>query len=223
MHRIIPLVWLAACEPRPLIVDCTDAEAPSVVLTLEDADGTRVTDAWIRYEVAGEASECEAWGDGTFVCGFETLGEFTLDIRADGRRPVLETVQVDQGACHVNTVERTIQLERIGDFFAEDRAYLHQIIEDEEECANSWELYGMNCHMWAIFCADGDVEIVTTDIVNAGIYGIVDEAVVTELGGGDLPEHFAFDVASEDELVDREWGFSWLRDTTGEWTSPYCD
>jgi len=88
-------------EPTP----CTDEEAPSVVLSLIDHDGQRIPDAfaeWGRPDVDAPAYPCEELGS-DLVCGWEVSGMLEIFAAAPGYQPWLQTIEVEDDVCHVQT------------------------------------------------------------------------------------------------------------------------
>ena len=222
----LTLSTLTGCPSAPGPV-CTEEARSSVSLSVLRSDGAIVPDVAVTFTVDGGASTaCDDIGQGDFVCGFEIEGDFVISISAPGFIFAEEQVTVLADECHVISQVLTVLLEEevMQGRYDEPRAYYVQLIEDEEDCANSWPDFGMNCFQSAWFCPNGSVEIVVTDILNSGSYGIVNGEVQVALAfPGDMPSTFAFTVGQDDTLIDAA-GVVWQRDLTGERVGiPMCD
>lgn len=105
MTLLLPL--LLACTH----VTCTTESRWSVTVTIQDEGGSPRPDALVTYSVDHEEErECQSWGDGTFSCGEEQAGTFTIYADADGYSPAETTVEVGSDACHVQTEAVTLTL-----------------------------------------------------------------------------------------------------------------
>jgi hypothetical protein len=175
------------------------------------------------WRLGADSGYCLPAAEGEWSCDTNgSGGSVAITIRLSGHLPVTETVEVVVGDCDVPSVDVT--LESLGPFFEADRAYFIQHIPDPEECANSWELFGMNCYSTAVFCADGEAEVILTDIIWPGVYGVGEGEILGHYEGasGDIPEDLSFDVSSETALVDSEYGYSWSIDTEGRFAPSVC-
>ncbi len=113
MRIALPLCLIVAatgCVTEPLV--CTEEARSSVSLELVDESGSAISDAVVTYRVDGGAEEnCESWGDGGYVCGFEVEGAFEITSTRLGYGTDVFTVDVTADECHVETqvIERTLQ------------------------------------------------------------------------------------------------------------------
>jgi hypothetical protein len=99
--------------------DCTSDVAPSVLISVVDANGVSVPDAKVTYSVDGgpvAAAGCYARvnpGCGRWQAGSEEKGAFSLvATSADGAKTAKAEVLVTGGGCgsHVKTAETTLTL-----------------------------------------------------------------------------------------------------------------
>ncbi|MEO0602432.1 MAG: hypothetical protein AAF211_13400 [Myxococcota bacterium] len=106
----LALVLLTGCPPFQEF--CTLEARSSISLTVVDEDGFAIPEATASFTVGrGDAQPCDALGDpGSFVCGWEVAGEFTVTIEAPGFDTDTFTRRVESDECHVITevVERTL-------------------------------------------------------------------------------------------------------------------
>jgi len=98
-------------------VNCTAEEVPSVILSLVNTAGERITDAsagWGRPDADSAWEPCER-ADHNLVCGWEQAGVLEIEAHANGYLPWLGTVEVEDGACHVSTryIEVVLQEETL--------------------------------------------------------------------------------------------------------------
>lgn len=101
MRKLLPLfLALTACEEETA---CTTEAIGSVSVTVVDADGAAIPGATVTYTVDGGAvTACESpTNNGSFVCGWEVAGEFTVTASAPGLVAASQTVTVEAGECHV--------------------------------------------------------------------------------------------------------------------------
>ncbi len=215
----------SACTPP---VDCTTEARASVQVTLVDSAGVDIGEADVSYSVdgGGTFTDCEEVIANQWVCGWEVSGEIVVRAEAIGYVTAEQTVTVGADECHVigQTVELTLEDAVVAGQWEEPRSYFIQLIEDDDECANSWELYGMNCYQMAWFCPSGDAEMIVTDIINSGEYAIEDNEVFVEFPQpGDVASEWAFRIQDDDSLVD-QYGATWQRDVDFDIIgAPYCD
>lgn len=221
------LVTLAA-SGCPTEVDCTTEARASVQVTLVDDADVDITEADVSYSTdgGGTFTDCEEVIASQWVCGWEVSGEIVIRAEAVGYLTGEQTVSVGSDECHVigMDVEMTLEEAPVAGQWDEGRAYFVQLIEDDDECANSWDLYSMNCYQMAWFCPSGDAEIIVTDIINSGTYSIEDDAVSVEFAQpGDVAPLLTFTIQSDDSLVD-QYGVTWQRDVDFDVIgAPYCD
>lgn len=113
MRIAFPLsLFLAAtgCITQPVM--CTDMAVSSVSLELVDESGASIAGADVRYRVDGGAEQdCEDFGDGAYVCGWEEAGSFEITAEAIGFATETFALDVEADECHVETqvIERTLQ------------------------------------------------------------------------------------------------------------------
>lgn len=89
---------LVACEEE---VSCTTEAVYSVNVQLEDADGAAIPGATVQYSVDGSAfTDCDEFGDGSYGCGVEQAGTFTIEVDGNGAQDSAE-VDVEADVCHV--------------------------------------------------------------------------------------------------------------------------
>ena len=200
--------------------EAPDSSWLTVRLSADDALAVGPEDLIWRSET--EDGYCvDEDGDLSFRCDVPA-GSIALSVNVSGHRLVQQTVEVPAPACDVEMPTLDLPMESLGPFFAEDRGYTIQIIEDDDECARSWELYDMNCFMTAIFCADGDSQIMVTDITWDGLYAVDGDAILGEYEEGEIPADLGFSVVSDTEIVDTAWGMTWTWDPAGEFASYVC-
>lgn len=98
---------------------CTEMAAASLTLEVLDPQGGAVLDASVHYSVDGsDPTVCDAWGNGTYVCGYEVAGELTVTVEAEGYldAQTVATVVMDDVGCHVigQTASLTLEADSIG-------------------------------------------------------------------------------------------------------------
>jgi hypothetical protein len=114
MHRnFFPLVLLAAsvaaCSDDS--VSCTDIAVYSVTASVVNASGSPLDGATVSYSVdGGQSTPCEKLVPGTFNCGVEKSGTFTIVATYAGKI-ASATVAVDHNECHVITQKLTLTLQ----------------------------------------------------------------------------------------------------------------
>lgn len=103
MSRWLLLAFVPGCIFVFKDPPCTDLLAVSVTVTVEDDSGVVIPDARVTYRVDdGPVQACDAWGgDGSFACGFEESGAFTVRVEADGYTPFEDSFTVARDECHV--------------------------------------------------------------------------------------------------------------------------
>ena len=105
---LVGAVLLGGCDR---MLNCTTEARSSVSVTVRDEAGAVLSDADVSYTVdGGEPADCEGFGSGGYVCGWEQEGTFEITIRALGFAVDTFTVQVGADECHVisEAVERTL-------------------------------------------------------------------------------------------------------------------
>ena len=89
---------------------CTTEARSSVTLEVVDTMGNRITDATVTYSVDGGASKnCEPFPDGTYTCGFEEAGAFSITATR-GMDTHTHNLTVTSDECHVIGQNVTITL-----------------------------------------------------------------------------------------------------------------
>ncbi|MES2644837.1 MAG: hypothetical protein V4850_35445 [Myxococcota bacterium] len=237
-HRLAALLVLAACTGGASDKDDTGGETGGGDTDTPECDEivppgfdvwlTGVGDAVIgpedvRWNLGDTSGYCSLESDGRFHCDTGgASGAAELFINISGAHPVSLAVEIEEFACLFPQI--LVTLEHIGAAFAEDRAYFIQWIEDEEECANSWELYFMNCYATAVFCADGDAEVILSDIINSGIYGTDGFTITGSFpdGSGEIADDETFAIESETTIRDTTNGLEWTLDTEGRFAPYVC-
>lgn len=119
LSLLAPLLFLSACDPADkddtAVTGCTEIAMSSVTLSVVDADGSPVPDAAATFSVDGGAAEdCESFS-GTFTCGYERAGTFTVEASAPGYADNSATVTIgmDAAGCHVVGQSITITLDQV--------------------------------------------------------------------------------------------------------------
>lgn len=213
------------CPTEPA---CDSMAVTSVNVTLVDEAGIDITEADVSYssDGGGTFTPCEEAIAGQWACGWEVAGDIVVRAESVGYITAEQTVTIDEDECHVigQDLEMTLEEAPVAGQWEEARSYYIQLIEDEDECADSWELYGMNCYQMAWFCPNGNVEIIVTDIVNAGQYDIDGAHLSIEwTASGDLPADFEFTIQEDQSLLDST-GAEWTQDVDFDVVgAPYCD
>jgi hypothetical protein len=112
---LAPLVALAAGCPLPDDgVVCTDMAASSVNVSVVDPDGAPIPGATVTYAVGeGDLANCDAMGDGTWVCGWEVAGDITIHVQAEGYEDHSQVVTVGADECHVIPERLDVVLEPV--------------------------------------------------------------------------------------------------------------
>lgn len=143
------LLALTACETE--LQSCDTMAYASLQIDLTDPEGAPVEAANVQFSVdGGSLQDCYAT-EGTYTCGWETVGEFVVHIQADGLEPVEETFTVEaHDVCHVDTQFAEIQLERA--CTAEEVAAIHVTVDESGGGAGDAPLQVFWEH------ADGDSE-----------------------------------------------------------------
>ena len=99
---------LVACQEEELA--CTAIAAYSVNLQLEDDQGAPITDANVQFSVDASAlADCDDFGGGSYACGIEQAGAFTIEIDWNGVQETLE-LEVDADECHVISESESVVL-----------------------------------------------------------------------------------------------------------------
>ncbi len=100
--------------------------------------------------------------------------------------------------------------------FDEYRLYRHDLFATPEECeAAQPPDFFVNCSQDAAFFTDGTVELMVTDIINGGTYGIVDGVVRLEFDASEVGRSWEFEMADDSTLID-EYGNEWRLSASGE-------
>lgn len=213
------------CPTEPA---CDLMAVASLNVTLVDIDGIDITEADVSFSTdgGGTFAPCDEAIVGEWVCGYEVAGDITVRAESVGYTAAEQTVTIAEDECHVigQDLQLTLEEAPIAGQWEEPRSYYIQLIEDPDECANSWDLYGMNCYQMAWFCPSGLAEVIVTDIVNSGSYAIDGETVAIDwTASGDLPADFDFTILHDDALIDAA-GLEWTRDVDFNVIgAPYCD
>lgn len=99
----LSLTCLGACgQLVDREVSCTTEARASVNVIVKDSMGAPVGDARVDYIVNGEMSSCEGFGDGSYVCGYEQSGDFTITA-VSGVMEATERITVTKDTCHVKS------------------------------------------------------------------------------------------------------------------------
>ncbi len=104
------LVCLVGCGPFVTTPrECTEEARASGNVIVKDADGAPVSDARVDYILDGKLEPCENFGDGSYVCGYEQSGDFSITA-VKGTMSAGADVTVTRDACHVESevVELTL-------------------------------------------------------------------------------------------------------------------
>ncbi len=219
---ILPILTIACADPKPVdsgdpAPACEESDTPFVRVQLP-ADVPAADDD-VSWEAAGESRVCVDEGEGAWRCD-APAGAVEIRVHVAGHEPVTADVQVPAEGC-MPTIEPA--LESLGDPFSEDRAYYIQWFPDEDECARSIELYGVNCYSYVVFCADGDAEAMLTDIVYPGIYAVDRGLITTHFdGSGEMSEDIGFAIVSDQAVVDSDFGYTWVLDTQDRFVPYSC-
>lgn len=223
---LVSLATANGCAPE--VLNCTTEARASVRVVAADSSGAAVQGTAVSFSLDDGATfqPCDDISEGRWVCGWEVEGDILVRAEAAGYVPVERAITVDSDECHVIGESVTLSLDEqpASSLWEEPRAYYVQLIEDPDDCANSWELFSMNCYQTAEFCPDGSVQVVVTDIINGGLYGLTDETVQVQFDSpGDLPVLWDLEVQGDGNLRDGS-GAVWIRDAEFEvvW-EPACD
>lgn len=101
---------------EPTVVDCTDVELPSVVVTLVADDGAEMTNAWVRWTDPNTdmaPQPCDPSGTANvWHCGWERAGDFAIGAGADyySGGSWEGTVGLTADECHVDTQHVELEL-----------------------------------------------------------------------------------------------------------------
>jgi len=213
------------CPTEPA---CDLMAVASLNVTLVDIDGIDITEADVSFssDGGGTFAPCDEAIVGEWVCGYEVAGEITVRAESVGYTAAEQTVTIAEDECHVigQDLQLTLEEAPIAGQWEEPRSYYIQLIEDPDECANSWDLYGMNCYQMAYFCPSGEATVIVTDIANRGTYSIDgDDLQIDWSGAVDVPHPFGFTIADDESLIDTT-GSTWTWDVQFEVVgAPYCD
>lgn len=89
---------------------CNDLAVASVNVIVRDATGAPVSGARVDYTVdGGELEACDDLGDGSYVCGYEVSGMFSITA-VEGTNEATDQVTVTRDECHVNPEVLTLTL-----------------------------------------------------------------------------------------------------------------
>jgi hypothetical protein len=101
----------ALAVPNAACVSCTEEAWGSVVVTVVDTGGVKLTDATVQYQVdGGPAVDCTNEGGSTlYTCGSEVSGHFVITATRGAAQKTAET-DVDHDSCHVIPTKLTIAL-----------------------------------------------------------------------------------------------------------------
>lgn len=188
-------------------------EVDPVTVTVTNDRGWYIDDSTVTWATNAGSGTCDGRTRDTWRCDVPAEGDLALTVTHPLHDAEIVTVAATDG-CRATSEPITVALTAAGAHFEASRMYYHQKFEDDEECANSWELYGVGCYYTAAFCADGYTAVMITDIVNFGVYDIGEEGRIgnTTIGPGDIPEDTTWTTLSATELED--WsGLIWELDT----------
>ncbi|MDP2304928.1 MAG: hypothetical protein Q8P18_02760 [Pseudomonadota bacterium] len=236
VHRLAALLVLTACTGGVPATDdaetgvddtgtpaCDEIVPPGFDVWLEVDEDVFIGPEDIRWTLGAASGYCSLESDGRWHCDTGgALGVAELRIEVSGHLPVVQAVDVQEYASCYPQIDVT--LERLGPAFDEDRAYYIQWIEDDDECARSWELYAMNCFATAVFCADGDAEVIVTDIISSGVYGVEGTTISGFFpdASGEIAEDESFLIESDATLRDATNGYAWTLDVEDRFTASVC-
>ncbi len=113
MRTVLSLSFLilTGC-PQP--TNCTTEARSSVSVNVVDENGEPILNAELTYSVDGGPSlDCEIFGDGSSVCGWEASGEIAITATAQGYQSASETVTVESDECHVISESLTLTLTEV--------------------------------------------------------------------------------------------------------------
>jgi hypothetical protein len=89
---------------------------PSVIVNVSSASDATVPLSGVAVDYAVDAEPtvaCVSYAPGTWQCGEERAGAFTLHVSADGHVPATRTVTVGADECHVLTETVDVVLEPV--------------------------------------------------------------------------------------------------------------
>ena len=198
------LLALVGCD-RP-IQACPAIAQSSVQIDLTDADGAPIPAANVQFSVDGGATQdCESWDDGTYVCGWEQVGEFVISIEADGYEPIEVEATVDgYDGCDLDSQLLDVQLDEVACTQELVPAVVGTLSHADSDVQVFWEYvdHDSPAHPCDFFdiefqCADeisGDLRVFAHDDI--GGYA---EAVVSV-------EHDGCHPITEEVELELEWG-----------------
>lgn len=103
---------LAACPGGGAPV-CTEEARTSLSVSVTDESGDPIEQTLVRYSVdGGDFMDCEESGAG-WTCGWETAGNFEVQITADGFAAQIRNLTIGEDECHVISQSVDIMLEAI--------------------------------------------------------------------------------------------------------------
>ncbi len=112
--------------------------------------------------------------------------------------------------------------------FPEDRRYVHDLFESEQACLDAQASSGswFNCSQIAVFCTNGDVILMITDILNGGTYEIDGRSVILSFTSNpEVPRTVSFTLSADgNSMIERESGTHWTLEKDHESKRPlgYC-
>lgn len=94
-------------------IDCTTEARASVTVTVVDETGQPLPGATVSYSVDSPALQpcIESGASGTWMCGFEQAGVFTIYAEREGYVSASDSVTVTEDQCHVETQVLEITIE----------------------------------------------------------------------------------------------------------------
>ena len=183
LAMLFPFSVVVVAAGCPTTTECTAEARSSISLTIVDDAGMQITDAIASYSVDGGAvRDCEGFGGGALVCGWEEAGEFTVTVDALGYGAKTFTQMVEADECHVVTEVVELVLSPI-DCTAQEVPSIEVTVTDVQGLDVTsgdvmWNMAAEDdlpepCHhqsgnVWT--CADEVSGELAVEIVNAGPY-----------------------------------------------------
>lgn len=217
MRRIIlPIVVLcvAACGQAPVV--CDTSAAVSLSITVKTSAGAPIEGASGTWTSSTGSGLCESIS-GALQCGHEVGGDLSVVVSAPGYVSKTVEAKIAHGECHVVGQQLDVALEVAPKAtFDEDRRYVHAFFASQAECdAAQGSGRIMNCCAQATFRANGQAELIVTDIMNAGTYVRgADTIVFTRTTPGDVPAKVTFAIGTDGALTDDMASERWVRPAT---------
>jgi hypothetical protein len=119
IDMMLRVLWIcvgvaALSTPVGCRQECDLSALAALSLEVVDAEsGEPIADATITYSVDGKTEEpvtADPGGGGRYALGYELPGNYVVHIEAPGHAAVDREYDIDDGECHVNGQQDTIEL-----------------------------------------------------------------------------------------------------------------